>query len=52
MGSEYGFASLVDLRTGEIVWFNIVTAGSGELRDKDGAAKAVANLFKDIPANR
>lgn len=52
MGSEYGFASLVDLRTGEIVWFNIVTAGSGELRDEEGAAKAVATLFKDIPANQ
>jgi len=52
MGSENGFASLVDLKTGDIVWFNVVTAGSGELRDKDGAARAVAQLFRDIPANR
>jgi hypothetical protein len=51
-GSEQGFASLVDLRTGDIVWFNIVTAGSGELRKKEGAAAAVAKLFKDIPANQ
>ena len=51
-GSEQGFASLVDLRTGDIVWFNIVTAGSGELRKKEGAAAAVAKLFKDLPANR
>ncbi len=51
-GSEQGFASLVDLRTGEIVWFNIVTAGSGELRKKEGAAAAVAKLFKDIPTNQ
>jgi hypothetical protein len=51
-GGESGFASLVDLLTGEIVWFNIVTAGSGELRKKDGAATAVAKLFKDIPANQ
>lgn len=51
-GSENGFASLVDLRTGEIVWFNVVTAGSGELREKDGAAAAVARLFKDIPTNQ
>jgi len=51
-GSESGFASLVDLKTGDIVWFNIVTAGSGELRSKDGAAQAVAHLFKDIPANQ
>ena len=52
MGSESGFASLVDLRTGDIVWFNVVTAGSGELRDKDGAAAAVKALFKDIPTNK
>ncbi|MDH4049615.1 MAG: hypothetical protein OEW68_01055 [Gammaproteobacteria bacterium] len=51
IGSESGFASLVDLRTGDIVWFNVVTAGSGELRKKEGAATAVAALFKDIPTN-
>lgn len=48
-GSESGFASLVDLRTGDIVWFNVVGAGSGELRDPAGAAAAVNTLFKDIP---
>lgn len=48
--AEYGFASLVDLRTGDIVWFNVVGAGSGELRDADGARAAVATLFKDIPS--
>ena len=51
-GGESGFASLVDLRTGDIVWFNVVTAGSGELRKKEGAASAVATLFKNIPANQ
>jgi hypothetical protein len=50
-GSESGFASLVDLRNGEIVWFNVVNAGSGELRDKNGAATAVKVLFKDIPVS-
>jgi len=49
MGAEQGFASLVDLSTGNIVWFNMVTAGSGELRDKEGAVTAVRGLFKDIP---
>jgi hypothetical protein len=51
IGSESGFASLVDLTTGDIVWFNVVSAGSGELRKKDGAAAAVNSLFKDIPTN-
>lgn len=51
-GSEHGFASLVDLGTGDIVWFNVVNAGAGELRDPDGAAAAVGALFKDFPAAR
>jgi len=49
MGSETGFASLVDLKTGDIVWFNVVTAGKGELRNPKNAAAAVNNLFRDIP---
>jgi len=48
-GSEGGFASLVDLRTGDIVWFNQVVAGAGELRDEGGARKTVDVLFKDLP---
>ena len=48
-GSEGGFASLVDLRTGDVVWFNVVGVGAGELRDPDGAAAAVDELFSDIP---
>lgn len=51
-GAEGGFASLVDLRTGDIVWFNVVNVGSGELRDEAGAAKTVNTLFRDIPTNR
>lgn len=51
-GGEYGFASLVDLRTGDVVWFNVVSAGSGELRDTAGAHAAVDMLFKDIPTNQ
>jgi hypothetical protein len=49
MGSEGGFASLVDLNTGDIVWFNQVAAGAGELRDPDGAHTTVKALFKDLP---
>lgn len=49
VGSERGFASLVDLRTGEIVWFNQVIAGTGELRDKEAARATIDALFKDLP---
>lgn len=48
-GYEGGFASLVDLKTGNVVWFNTVAVGSGEMRDPNGARKAVQGLFKDVP---
>ena len=52
IGAELGFASLVDLKTGDIVWFNVVNIGSGELRNREGAATTVRNLFKDIPTHK
>lgn len=52
VGGEYGFASLVDLQSGEIVWFNVVSAGSGELRTREGAVAAVEQLFAGLPAGR
>ena len=48
-GGEIGFASLIDLRNGEIVWFNNVAAGVGELREEENARAAVDNLFKNLP---
>ena len=51
-GAEQGFASLVDLRTGDIVWFNVVNVGKGELRDEAGAASTVDELFSNIPTSR
>jgi len=49
LGAEQGFASLVDLKTGEIVWFNMINATSGELRDEKGAKEIVAKLFENMP---
>jgi hypothetical protein len=49
--AEFGFASLVDLKTGNVVWFNIISAGAGELRDAAGANKTVDQLLKDWPAS-
>ena len=48
-GWEQGFASLVDLKSGDIVWFNVVRTSAGELRDEQGAGTVVTNLFKDMP---
>ena len=50
-GGEVGFASLVDLRSGEIVWFNRVAVGTGELREAENARKTVDELFRNMPVN-
>jgi hypothetical protein len=51
-GSEQGYAALVDLDTGDIVWFNMVLAGQGELREQGGAQATVKQLFADLPGTR
>lgn len=48
-GQQVGLASLVDLRTGQIIWFNLLQAETGDLRDAAGAHETVARLLKDIP---
>ena len=48
-GSQYGFASLVDLRTGEIVWFNQLASGTGDLRKPESAQGACRQLLTEFP---
>ena len=48
-GEQIGLASLVDLRSGQIIWFNLLQADIGDLRDAAGARATVAHLLKDIP---
>jgi hypothetical protein len=48
-GNQVAFVSLVDLRTGQIVWFNFRTDESGDLRNDKDASKFVEALLKDIP---
>lgn len=48
-GGQGGFASLVDLKTGNVVWFNKVDAGTGDLRNPNGATAVVAQLVKGLP---
>ena len=51
-GGQFAYASLVDLRTGEVVWFNVLQTGSqiagikmGDIRTADGAATMVERLL-------
>lgn len=48
-GTQVGFASLVDLNTGDVVWFNLLARQTGDLRKPDKAQEAVDHLLEDIP---
>lgn len=49
-GMQQLFASLVDLKTGQIVWFNSAFAGpADDMRTPAGAHGLVTALLKDIP---
>lgn len=48
-GMQVGVASVVDLRTGRVVWHNLMVKQSGDLRDTEGARAAVKQLLKDLP---
>lgn len=58
-GGQSAYASLVDLRTGEVVWFNVVQAGSqiagikvGDIRKPEGAAQLVDRLLGRMKPGR
>jgi hypothetical protein len=48
-GQQHGIATLVDLRTGKVVWFNQLARHSGDLREPDEARKTVDRLLEDLP---
>ncbi len=48
-GFQVGYASLVDLSTGQIVWFNRLLRGSGDLREPDKARESCAALLDKFP---
>lgn len=50
MGSQQVFASLIDLHTGQVVWFNVATAGpNADIRSPAGAAALTRDLLKGAP---
>jgi len=48
-GQQHGIATLVDLRTGKVVWFNQLARQSGDLRERDEAKKSVDRLLDGLP---
>jgi hypothetical protein len=51
-GSQVGYASLVDLKTGRVVWFNDLRRASGDLREAGNAAETVEALLRSFPPAR
>lgn len=51
-GIQIGYASLVDLQTGQVIWFNQLARGTGDLREADSARETVDALFTGFPAVR
>ena len=49
-GTQLGFASLVDLQTGNIVWFNRLLRQSGDLRTPEPAAETIKTLLTGFPS--
>lgn len=48
-GQQLGVATLVDLRTGQVVWFNLMSNQSGDLRDTEGAEATARQMLTGLP---
>ena len=48
-GLQMGYASLVDLNTGRVLWFNRLRRAAGDLRDPSKAADTVDALLDQFP---
>lgn len=48
-GVHKGFAGLVDIKTGDLVWLNADLAMGGDVRTEEGAQKRVMQLFEGFP---
>jgi hypothetical protein len=47
-GRQVAFASLVDLRTGDVVWFNALHSPVGDIRTSEGADKMLKRLLRPL----
>lgn len=50
-GEHAGYAGLVDLRTGDLVWLNADGAMGGDVRTVEGADKRVDQLLEEFPGS-
>lgn len=50
-GEHVGYAGLVDLKTGDLVWLNADGAMGGDVREVDGSQKRVSQLLEEFPGS-
>ncbi|KTR84516.1 hypothetical protein NS277_04715 [Novosphingobium barchaimii] len=50
-GEHAGYAGLVDLRTGNLLWLNADGQMGGDVREPDGATKRVGQLLEEFPGS-
>src|SRR5258706_14831613 len=48
-GVHIGYAGLVDLKTGDVVWLNADPQMGGDVRTAEGATKRVTQLLAGLP---
>lgn len=51
-GMQIAFASLVDLKSGQVVWFNTLASGSGDIRTPQGAQQMVDSLLDKMESGK
>jgi hypothetical protein len=51
-GIQVGYASLVDLKSGQIVWANQLARASGDLREAEPARQTIDLLMGQFPASK
>jgi len=51
-GVQTGYASLVDLRSGQVMWFNRLLRASGDLREAEPASETVNALLAQFPDSK
>ncbi|MCK0099774.1 hypothetical protein MWU38_10295 [Qipengyuania sp. S6317L1] len=50
-GVHVGYAGLVDLKTGNLLWINVDGQMGGDVREADGAQKRVRQLLEEFPGS-
>lgn len=49
-GAHVGYAALVDLKTGDLLWLNVDLRATGDVRTAEGAAARIEQLLAGFPA--